>query len=100
MNEPKRNGHGLPAGFAEAAMTPATCGPHPCGPTYASAYAPAYAAFAGAAYESEKHMMMCDVCDMLHDIKCIVTDTNSMVKRIHQKCFRDTQRALSETEKK
>jgi len=96
MNEPKRNGYGLPPGFVEAAMTPATCGHQPCGP----AYAPAHTAFAGAAYETEKHMMMCDVCDMLHDIKCIVSDTNSMVKHIHQKCLRDTPRALGEAEKK
>ena len=97
VNETKRNGHRMPAGLFEAAMTPATCGPQPCGP----AYAPAYGAhtYAGA-YESEKHMMMCDVCDMLHDIKCIVTDTNSMVKSIYHKCCRETPRTSTETQKK
>lgn len=96
MNEAKRNGYGLPAGYAEAAMTPATYGPaqyQPCGPAY-GAYTCA------GAYETEKHMMMCDVCDMLHDIKSVVSDTNGMVKNIYHKCFRETQRTSTEAEKK
>lgn len=85
MNGTDRNG-----GYMGIYHTPATYGPAatqmawPCADTLAA----------------QDCSMMCDVCDMLRDIRGVVSDTNKMVKHIYHKVHREAPKVSPEASTK